>query len=140
MFKVIALIGAVAGGATYGYYQYGYEGCDGGTCPLSRKSCCADAPQPAGDCCASHDACCDDKVASAKASCCAESATCPTGFFTSAKTSKAAPCCANPCAACADGCDWCPICEIDCSGCCGLTANAAVAGPAAAIVASKPKK
>lgn len=125
MFKVIALIGAVAGGATYGIYHYGPNSCDG-TCPLSRKSCCSDAPKPdPADCCASHEPCCGD------------SAGCPTGFV-SAKTTnkigeKAALCCVNPCLACVlVACEACDNCTAGCAACCDeANAKAAVAGPAA---------
>ena len=50
-------------------------------------------------------------------------------FGYSAATRSAALCCANPCAACADGCDGCPRCEVDCSACCG----AAVTAPTPAV-------
>ena len=60
--------------------------------------------------------------------CCAEATVCH------ATPVAKAPCCDNPCPRCADGCDGCPVCEIDCAACCGsgATATAVAAAPAKA--------
>jgi hypothetical protein len=81
------------------------DGCDGcdlclsGDCSL----CCGVKPTPAAPA----------RTAGCRDACCAPGAT-PVG--------GAAPCCDNPCAACADGCDGCDLCLIDCSLCCGAAA------------------
>jgi hypothetical protein len=144
MFKIVALVGLLAGGAGYAAYEYtDLFGCKGQTCSLSnnqqaaKPSCC----DPGADCCEAGAACCDSAKAAAKpAACCqtgdecceVRAACCSAPSRTVAVSAKKAACCANPCAACADGCDGCPICEIDCSGCCGAeSAKIAVGGPAA---------
>lgn len=92
MFKIIALVGAIAGGATYGLYAhtdlFGYK-CDGSRCALVAKLPCCEGDGP---------------------------------------TVYSPPCCDKPCAACADGCDGCPLCEIDCSACCTAVATAISTG------------
>jgi hypothetical protein len=175
MFKVIAILGAVAGGAGYGLYAH-TDLFNNETAPLTKKSCCQgkDATTATPSCCATPcpscadgcdgcplcevdcSACCGSAASVAAAAkkpeaCCAakkpccetQEACCATTSPVSArvaKTKKAPSCCANPCAACADGCDWCPLCEVDCSACCGLSANTAVAGPAAVAGVVKAKK
>lgn len=62
------------------------------------------------------------------------------GIYGVTAATKAAPtCCANPCAACADGCDLCDLCAGgDCALCCGsapaatATTTCCAAKPAAA--------
>jgi hypothetical protein len=144
MFKIIALIGAIAGGATYGLYAHTdlfNKHCDGG-CPLSAQAdpspCCQNA-QPKPDCCQTGSECCEPQSpccaapkANVASSCCA-SKTIPVS------TTKAA-CCADPCPQCAVDCSvCCPACPSVCGSCCGLSTKAAIAGPAA-IVAGALKK
>lgn len=165
MFKIVALIAAVAGGAAYGLYahtdvfQCASTSTAGGSCCKDKTAvavppCCA-AAEP---CCETGDPCCSGSAAVAaktEACCAAKKACCEVGDVCcdSAKAAAAGAvtlpisvkvkkpsCCANPCAACADGCDVCPICAVDCSACCGAAAaKTAVAGPAAAV-AVKSKK
>ena len=139
MFKIVAVLGLIAGGAGYATYEYtDLFGCDNSaTCPLAKKaagetaaqpSCC----EPASDCCEPTAACCEapSKVAAmAKAGC--------TDSCCSAKTTtvaaKVAACCDNPCVACALlACEAC----ADCATCCGAASTpAAVAGVAAVVPA-----
>jgi hypothetical protein len=127
MFKIIALCGAIAGGATYGLYTqtdvFGSK-CGGDGCPLAAlKSCCESnepSAEPKSPCCESGSA------ATAPESCC----------LSKASAKKAASCCANPCPECVKAaCEACPTC----ADCCGDGAKTAVAGSFAAVV-SAPKK
>jgi hypothetical protein len=137
MFKIIALVGMLAGGAGYAAYEYtDLFGCKGKTCPLSNTqqpvaatpSCC----QPGADCCEVSASCCDAgstaKVV-AKTTGCTDSCCSPKTTTTAA--TKVVACCAHPCIACALlACEAC----ADCAACCGATnAKAAVAGPAALV-------
>src|SRR5438046_2101643 len=56
---------------------------------------------------------------------------CNRGAPSDACEAKTDTCCANPCAKCTPVCDGCPLCEFDCSVCCGGTASVAAAGPVA---------
>lgn len=134
MFKILALCGAIAGGATYGLYAHtDLFKCDGG-CPLAGKKVSSDSSsavlppccQRVDDCCESGDVCCALGTAvsagmtgSKTDSCCSLSKV--------SVAKKTAPCCTDPCPACANGCDGCPICGGDCCGHCGLTAKVASA-------------
>ena len=54
MFKIIALIGAIAGGATYGLYAHTdlFGGKCNGNCPLmGKKPCCSEEPKATSACC-----------------------------------------------------------------------------------------
>lgn len=118
MYKVLAglmLAAGAVGAGVYGVYHYDCSSCDGG-CPLSAffssssgRSCDASSP-----------------ATCAATSCCA------------LKPVSAAPCCANPCAACATACDGCDLCQTDCSACCeAAAAVAAGGGPIAALAKAK---
>lgn len=148
MFKLIALIGAVAGGATYGIYESGYldRDCDGGGCSISKPlPCCAEKPNPEGSaesCEGETSSCCSAKAKpfAAKTSCCSEEGADPTSLVSAkgvekAATKAAAFCCPNPCLACVlIACDGC----AECATCCGGdNAKGAVAGMA--VVAAKVK-
>ena len=55
MFKIIALIGAIAGGATYGLYAHTdlFGSKCNGNCPLTgKKLCCSEEPKATPSCCA----------------------------------------------------------------------------------------
>lgn len=133
MFKMIALVGAIAGGATYGLYAHTgvFSKCSEGGCPLAAMKSCCEESKP---CCEKSEPCCDAEkgstapVSVASASCCSIKASAPKPT-----------CCATPCPACAAGCDGCPICAVDCSDCCGASAKTAVAGVAGVFV-SAPRK
>ena len=99
MFKILALVGAIAGGTTYGLYAHTDlfdKKCGGPGCPLTTSAgvqpdakplCC----EPTAPCCEEHPPCCSTKAAAAKpaaAPCCA-SKTIP--------VSAKAACCADPC-------------------------------------------
>src|SRR5262245_49167919 len=137
MFKVIALVGAIAGGTTYGLYAHTdlfdkkCNKCDG-SCPLAvQKPCCGGDAVKSPPCCANPCPKCADGcefcelcatdcakccgtasagAASPKPACCAAK--------TAAVSAKKPTCCATPCPGCADGCDGCPLCAIDCGACC----------------------
>lgn len=141
MFKIIALVGAIAGGTSYGLYAHtDLFGSHCGNCSLSAKKSCCNADSPAlPPCCESGEDCCSPGAACCEIGSAISAGTTGSGAPSccSAKTqpisAAKASCCANPCPACAVACDNCPICQVDCSGCCGLSAKAAVAGPAAAL-------
>lgn len=137
MFKVIALVGAIAGGATYGLYSqtdiFGGK-CNGGACSLeAKKSCCEGKEATTPSCCATPcpacakgcDECCEvcevccaeGKAVTATASAPKADACCATKV----SAVKASPCCAEPC------------------GECTIEAKTAVAGPAAALVSTAKK-
>ena len=120
MFKIVAVLGLVAGGAGYALYEHtDLFGCKGGSCPLSKNSCCSQpAVTPA---CYSAGSGCDGSVP------CCETAI----------TTTVAACCADPCLACAlVACEAC----AECADCCGTaSATAAVAGPAAVVPAKSVK-
>jgi hypothetical protein len=138
MFKLIALLGVVAGGAAYGLYsQTDLFGSKCGTCSQAKKSCCEKetltalppcCAVPCPSCAANCDDCCDicdvccgaavqlsSGVAIAKPeACCAAKAT------TVQVATKAAACCVGLCAACGTACDGCALCAFDCGACCGV--------------------
>src|SRR5262245_13835811 len=126
MFKMVAILAVVAGGAGYGLYAHtDLFGSKSEPTPVAKMPCCTEgngstAIKPS--CCQSGDACCEvladccttGSVASATstkpASCCATK--------TATVATKPAPCCAVLCAACGDICDGCSLCQIDCAACC----------------------
>ena len=133
MFKILAIVGAIAGGTTYGLYAHTdlFKQCSGTNCPLSTaaeiKPCCQESAAPKTECCEPGASCCEEK-----ASCCstkAAAAKLPACCASKTLPVSTAACCANPC----------PQCAIECSVCCGDSAKAAIAGPAA-IVAGALKK
>jgi hypothetical protein len=96
MFKIIAVVGVLAGAGGYAAYEYNLFGCkDEGGCPLSKKPCCSPEPEPVAvapasfpepvDCCAGM-ACCESKPTRG-AACCSAKTTVAT---------KVAVCCADP--------------------------------------------
>jgi hypothetical protein len=133
MFKILAIVGAIAGGTTYGLYAHTdlFKDCGGTNCPVSvaaeAKPCCQESSAPKPECCEPGASCCEEK-----ASCCSTKATAaklPACCASKTLPVSTAACCANPC----------PQCAIECSVCCGDSAKAAIAGPAA-IVAGALKK
>ena len=146
MFKILAIVGAIAGGTTYGLYAHTdlFKECAGTNCPLSTaaeiKPCCQESAAPKTECCEPGESCCEEK-----ASCCstkaaaAKPASCCASKTVPVSTAKAA-CCADPCPQCEIDCSvCCPACPTMCASCCGDSAKAAIAGPAA-IVAGVLKK
>lgn len=145
MFKILAIVGALAGGTTYGLYAHTdmfKKEC--GKCPLSAaaeiKPCCQETATPKADCCEPGEWCCEEnapccstKLAAAKAtsSCCASK--------TSPVSAKSA-CCTDPCPLCETECAvCCPSCPTACGSCCDVSAKVAIAGPAAIIAAARKK-
>src|SRR5262249_54891770 len=107
MFKMVALLGLVAGGAGYGLYTHtdlfcckGGHGC----CLLPNKPCCDDAATPSPSCCTAGSECCD-----ASAECCLTDKH-ATAASKTASGAKAKSCCGDVC---------CPACPACCSDCCG---------------------
>lgn len=132
MFKILALCGAIAGGATYGLYTHtDLFKCHGG-CPLAGTKVSSDSAvvppccQRVDDCCESGDICCELGTAVSAGLTGSNTDTCCSLTRVSA-AKKSAPCCAVACAACGTSCDGCPICVADCGDCCGVTAKAASA-------------
>jgi hypothetical protein len=65
MFKILALVGAIAGGATYGLYAHtDLFKCGGGDCPLSvsaeTKPCCQTSNEAAPSCCEKISTCSEE--------------------------------------------------------------------------------
>ena len=176
MFKIIALVAAIAGGATYGLYAHTNllgKKCDG-SCPLANRSCCdgastespstespntgsasAASPSccviPCPACSAGCEKCCDicelccsgaqAVSAGAAGAAGAKPEACCSVKASTKVSAKKAGCCADPCPLCAVACEeCCPACPVVCGACCGVSAKAAVAGPAAAVVAGVTKK
>jgi hypothetical protein len=152
MFKVIALVGALAGGAAYGVYSHtdyfgdncpfgGKKCCQTGATEAASPSCCA-TPCPAcskgcDECCDVCDLCCGAATSVISATSPEPQAGCPAcaGLKVSATRTAKAACCADPCPLCATSCETCcPACPTVCGACCGTSAKAAVAGPAAVVV------
>lgn len=159
MFKIIALIGAIAGGTTYGLYAHTDlfgDKCHG-NCPLAAKSCCngnvnatpSCCVTPCPDCAKGCDECCDvcDLCCGAATAVAVSTKTNGSAGFpaccsdkTTLVSAKKAACCADPCPSCTPNCEaCCPACPTVCGACCGVSAKAAVAGPAA-VVAGAVKK
>jgi hypothetical protein len=147
MFKILALVGAIAGGATYGLYSHTdlfNNQCGGKGCPLTAaaetKPCCQDSTdlkpsccEPSAPCCEETASCCATKAAAAKsvASCC-KSQTIP--------VSTKAACCTDPCPLCATACEvCCPACPTVCGACCGVSVKVAIAGPAGVVAGAQKK-
>lgn len=161
MFKIIALCGALVGGAAYGLYtQTDLLGgkCGGNGCPLASLKCCEGKDTATPSCCANPcpactpvcdgcpdceagcSTCCDSAKAVAPAprsasTCCSTTAVSAKSpcCATAPVSAKKASCCANPCPDCVKAaCDACPTC----ADCCGGAAQAAVAG----AFATTPRK
>ena len=123
MFKIIALVGAIAGGATYALYTHTDLFGDSCiiTCPLAaEKSCCEGKAATAPPCCPSS----DSTISIGSDECCeatkaATAASNPACCLTQASIKKPSACCAT----------LCPECETGC----GAEAKTAVAGPAGAL-------
>ena len=87
MFKILALVGAIAGGATYGLYAHTdlFKQCDGSGCPLTASAqpqpCCQESSVAKPSCCEETSPCCEEKAA-----CCASKTLIAAGV---------APCCAS---------------------------------------------
>jgi hypothetical protein len=167
MLKVLALAGAIAGGAVYGLYEYTdvfCTHCDSNkTCSLVAKTSCCDLKgalpsccSEQHECCASNIGCCDSNALGSVAGTLAISAmvghratssvakancdtTSPCCAGTKAAVAKKSSCCADPCPQCVVACEvCCPVGPIVCGDCCSVSAKTAVGG--AAAVATTLKK
>jgi hypothetical protein len=125
MFKILALVGAIAGGATYGLYAHTdlFKQCDGSGCPLSASSqpqpCCQESSVAKPSCCEETSPCCEEKAA-----CCASKTLIAAGV---------APCCASqtiPVSVAKSGC---------CAASCDEGAKAAIGGSAAFVAGALGK-
>ena len=116
MFKILALVAAIAGGTTYGLYAHTdlFNGkCGGAGCPLSISADTQPAQVSTGEakpsCCEQSAPCCEDEIP-----CCASKAT------KAVAVKAVSPCCAS---------QTIPV----------SAANLAIAGPAG-VVADMAKK
>ena len=131
MFKAVAILGLVAGGAGYGLYAYtDLFGERTETLPVLTPSPTDEAP--GGSCCRKAKpalSCCAPAAVRSELtfSCCAE---------TAAQVAKKpeAPCRVLPCSTGAAACVGSLVYAIDDGACCDFSARAAVAGPAAVAV------
>ena len=158
MFKIIAFVGAIAGGTTSGIYSH--TDFFGDNCPFGGKKCCQTSTASATpSCCATPcpacskgcDECCD------VCDLCCGAAT-PVVAATSAERSAGYPaCCAafkvsrlaprrphavlipSPECTSREARSLCRACPTVCGECCGTSVKVAVAGPAA-VVAGMVKK
>jgi hypothetical protein len=119
VFKTMAILGFLAGGAAFAIYHHGGFGCHDGDCPLSRGACC-----DGGESDGTLPPCCQGKAASCcelTSPCCATSEA-GEAVLIGAVGPKTGSCCAASGAAC---------CELGGDCCAGGSAKEAVAGPAA---------
>src|SRR5262245_43440055 len=142
MFKILALVGAIAGGATYGLYAHtDLFKCTGNGCQLSAsaepKPCCQTYPEASPSCSEKSSSCCEEV-----SPCCAAKTLAVAGVAP-ACASQTIPvsvtksaCCPAPCDECVKAA--CTGCDA-CSTCCSVSAKAAIGG-SAAFVAGALKK
>jgi hypothetical protein len=124
MFKIVAVLGLVAGGAGYAVYEYtDLFGCNGSaTCPQAKQPCCTQQPVTP-ECCELQASCESEKVAAVKKPCCAS---CCEEKTTTAAAKLAASCADPHLAGALIACEACA--EYGASN-----ATAAVAGVAALV-------